>query len=73
MLKEPVLIIKTSWGGRSLNTDFRPPGAGPYKLPKAVQDVWDQHPQGAHGVPKLETGKNGRKKRMPPRVCFTGR
>ena len=29
-LKEPVLIIKTSWGGRSLHTDFRPPTAGPY-------------------------------------------
>jgi alpha-galactosidase len=57
MLKEPVLIIKTSWGGRSLNTDFRPPSAGQYKLPKAVQDVWDQYPQGAHGVPKLEDRK----------------
>ncbi len=57
MLKEPILIIKTSWGGRSLNTDFRPPSAGQYKLPKAVQDVWDQHPQGAHGVPKLEDRK----------------
>ena len=57
MLKEPVLIIKTSWGGRSLNTDFRPPSAGKYKLPKAVQDVWLQHPQGAHGIPKLEDRK----------------
>ncbi|MBL9092882.1 MAG: hypothetical protein JNL96_16805 [Planctomycetaceae bacterium] len=27
---EPVLIIKTAWGGKSLNTDFRPPSAGPY-------------------------------------------
>ena len=26
----PVLLIKTAWGGKSLNTDFRPPGAGPY-------------------------------------------
>jgi alpha-galactosidase len=26
----PVLIIKTSWGGRSLHTDFRPPSAGAY-------------------------------------------
>jgi alpha-L-fucosidase len=30
MLNEPILIIKTSWGGRSLITDFRPPSAGPY-------------------------------------------
>jgi alpha-galactosidase len=29
-LGEPILLIKTSWGGRSLHTDFRPPGAGPY-------------------------------------------
>ncbi len=27
---EPVLIIKTAWGGKSLNTDFRSPSAGPY-------------------------------------------
>jgi len=25
-----ILLIKTSWGGKSLNTDFRPPSAGPY-------------------------------------------
>lgn len=29
-LQEPILIIKTSWGGRSLHTDFRPPSAGPF-------------------------------------------
>jgi alpha-galactosidase len=29
-LDEPVLLIKTAWGGRSLNTQFRPPSAGPY-------------------------------------------
>ncbi len=52
-LQEPILIIKTAWGGRSLNTEFRPPSAGPYKLPKEIQDEWDRHPQGAHGIPKL--------------------
>jgi len=31
LLGEPILLIKTSWGGRSLHTDFRPPSAGPYK------------------------------------------
>ena len=30
LLGEPILLIKTSWGGRSLHTDFRPPKAGPY-------------------------------------------
>lgn len=34
-LKEPVLIIKTAWGGRSLNTEFRPPSAGPYVFSEA--------------------------------------
>ena len=29
---EPILLIKTSWGGKSLNLDFRPPSAGPYKF-----------------------------------------
>lgn len=29
-VNEPILIIKTAWGGKSINTDFRPPSAGPY-------------------------------------------
>lgn len=32
MLDEPILIIKTAWGGKSLHTDFRPPSAGPYEF-----------------------------------------
>lgn len=28
----PILLIKTSWGGKSLNYNFRPPSAGPYVL-----------------------------------------
>lgn len=31
-LDEPILIIKTAWGGKSLNTDFRPPSAGSYEF-----------------------------------------
>lgn len=31
-LGEPLLLIKTAWGGRSLHTDFRPPSAGPYRF-----------------------------------------
>ena len=56
-LKEPILIIKTAWGGRSLNTEFRPPSAGQYKLPRQIQELWDKHPQGAHGIPKAEDRK----------------
>ena len=28
----PILLIKTSWGGKSLNYNFRPPSAGEYEL-----------------------------------------
>jgi alpha-galactosidase len=62
-LNEPILIIKTAWGGRSLNTEFRPPSAGQYKLPKAIQDEWDKHPQGAHGIPKAEDRKAWQEKK----------
>jgi alpha-galactosidase len=31
-LGEPILIIKTAWGGKSLHTDFRPPSAGKYEF-----------------------------------------
>ena len=53
----PIFIIKTAWGGKSLNTDFRPPSAGPYVLPKDTQELWAKHPQGAHGIPKAEDRK----------------
>ena len=45
----PILIIKTAWGGKSLNTDFRSPGAGPYEL-NAFQKKLYYGPEG-HGVP----------------------
>jgi hypothetical protein len=37
-LKEPILLIKTSWGGKSLQCDFRPPSAGPYEFREEVKD-----------------------------------
>ena len=52
--KEPVLIIKAAWGGKSLHTDFRPPSAGPFVMPKETQELWDKYPQGAHGIPRAE-------------------
>jgi len=36
-LDSPILIIKTSWGGKSLNYNFRPPSAGPYELSEKEQ------------------------------------
>jgi hypothetical protein len=32
LLGEPILIIKTAWGGKSIHTDFRPPSAGPFEF-----------------------------------------
>ena len=49
-LKEPILIIKTAWGGRSLNTEFRPPSAGPYELNDHQMKLYYGPP--GHGVPK---------------------
>jgi hypothetical protein len=49
-LTEPVLIIKTAWGGKSLHTDFRPPSAGPYVLNDFQKKLY-YGPVG-HGVPK---------------------
>ena len=34
-LDAPILLIKTSWGGKSLHYNFRPPSAGPYELSDA--------------------------------------
>ena len=39
-LNEPILIIKTAWGGKSLHTDFRPPSAGPYEFSQAQLENW---------------------------------
>lgn len=38
----PILIIKTSWGGKSLNTDFRSPGAGPYVFNESQMTAFEK-------------------------------
>jgi len=43
-LDQPILIIKTAWGGKSLHYDFRPPSAGPYQATaneKAQLENWN--------------------------------
>lgn len=49
-LEEPVLLIKTAWGGKSLHTDFRPPSAGPYQLNDYQKKLYYGPP--GHGVPR---------------------
>ncbi|KAA5539188.1 hypothetical protein FYK55_25035 [Roseiconus nitratireducens] len=41
-LNEPILIIKTAWGGKSLHTDFRPPGAGPYTFTESQLETFQK-------------------------------
>lgn len=47
---EPVLLIKTAWGGKSLHTDFRSPTAGPYQLSSFQIENYPK--QEGHGIPK---------------------
>ena len=43
-LNQPILIIKTAWGGKSLNTDFRPPSGGPYQFSdKELAQIKSRH------------------------------
>lgn len=47
-LDEPVLLIKTAWGGKSLFHDFRPPSAGVYQ--RTSQDIEkDRYPEDRSG------------------------
>jgi Carbohydrate esterase, sialic acid-specific acetylesterase len=46
---EPVLIIKTAWGGKSLHTDFRSPSAGKYQLSSFQKENYPK--QKGHGIP----------------------
>jgi alpha-galactosidase len=52
-IEEPVLIIKTAWGGKSLAVDFRPPSSGPYQIPEEKLEHWRKN-QGKHGIPNIE-------------------
>jgi alpha-galactosidase len=49
-LDEPILIIKAAWGGKSLHTDFRSPGSGPYQLSSFQLENYPK--QDGHGIPK---------------------
>tara|TARA_R110002096_G_scaffold42893_25_gene115403 strand:+ start:1312 stop:2523 length:1212 start_codon:yes stop_codon:yes gene_type:complete len=42
LLGEPILLIKTAWGGKSLHTDFRPPSAGPYQFTPAQLEGFEK-------------------------------
>lgn len=70
-LDEPVLIVKTAWGGKSLYRDFRPPSAGGetgkyYKL--MVSQVAEALTVAGKEIPELQ----GREFRMSGFVWYHG-
>jgi alpha-galactosidase len=51
---EPILIIKTAWGGRSLHTDFRPPSGGAFAWREA--ELVEKKKQG-EDIEQIKAGK----------------
>jgi alpha-galactosidase len=51
-LTDPVLIIKTAWGGKSLNVDYRPPSSGGKTGPYYTKMINEVH-QALSSIPKL--------------------
>lgn len=56
---KPVLLIKTAWGGKSLNTDFRPPSAGPYPFHKELLDRYRQQGKDLAEIQTAKTAATG--------------
>lgn len=57
----PILLIKTAWGGKSLNTDFRPPSAGPYVFNETQLAAFQKQgkdPAAMRAAKAKETGVN---------------
>lgn len=55
----PVLIIKTSWGGKSLHTDFRPPSAGPYVFNEAQLANFQKQGKNVENMRKAKEAETG--------------
>ena len=76
----PVLLIKTAWGGKSLNTDFRPPSAGPYEFREEQLAAWKAQGQDVEAIKAEKSRATGAFYRLmaehvkkvladPKRVC----
>jgi alpha-galactosidase len=61
---DPVLIIKTAWGGKSLNTDFRPPSAGPYQFNDAQVANWQKQGKDIDALRAQKKEQTGRYYRL---------
>ncbi len=55
LANEPILIIKTAWGGKSINTDFRPPSAGSYEFNKKQLETFKKQ---GKDIAKMKAERN---------------
>jgi len=60
----PILIIKTAWGGKSLNTDFRPPSAGPYRFNETQLENLKRQGKDIEQIKADRAAKSGRYYRL---------
>ncbi|HMP80116.1 MAG TPA: sialate O-acetylesterase, partial [Pirellulaceae bacterium] len=61
---QPILIIKTAWGGKSLHTDFRPPSAGPFKFHPSQLAALEQQGKDLDAVKAEKERETGRYYRL---------
>ena len=66
---EPVLIIKTAWGGKSLCYDFRTPSAGPYERTEKDIEQDRNPPEGTGHYYRLMVEHVRKVLADPARVC----
>ena len=69
--EEPVLLIKTAWGGKSLHKDFRPPSAGGETGPYYKQ-MLDEVKEALAEMEKEFSGLKGRRPEWAGFVWFQG-
>lgn len=50
LLGEPILIIKTAWGGKSMHTDFRSPSAGEYVFSEAQVERFEKQGKDVNAI-----------------------
>jgi len=65
LVDEPVLLIKTAWGGKDLAIDFRPPasGQGSFGKVKPIKYGWRECPIGSVSLPKYLLSLDGKTSR----------
>lgn len=63
-IEQPILIIKTAWGGKSLHTDYRPPSAGPFEFNQNQLDRIKQKGQDLEQIKQDRQEATGRYYRL---------